>query len=130
MRELGFRLQRLFDLGDVIEFFRDTVGFRCRVCREVTARSGLAEFPSIYEPDRDALCAICANQVKDALRGDKRARDALVKMPWQVRAARDAVRRLLAPERRLTRATRDDLKTIAEALGLRDGDCAPHAREN
>ena len=123
----GWNMVHLYDLKTVMRFIRDVAGLRCRGCQQVYPwpkenwRSVLECFPTEYDPETDAICALCARAADDVAMKRPRAVERAAKMPWMVQNARDAVRDICAlPRKRLPALVRDRLSVIEHLLGIQE----------
>jgi hypothetical protein len=127
MRAAGWRLLELYDLPVVLRFIRDVAGFRCRGCRQAypwgkdTQPRVFQCFPTEYQPEADAICALCARAADDVAMKRPRAIERAAQMPWMVQSARDAVRDIRTlPRKRLPALVRDRLPAIERLLGMQE----------
>ncbi len=123
----GWNMVHLYDLKTVMQFIRDVAGLRCRGCQQVYSwpkenwRSVLECFPTEYDPETDAICALCARAADDVAMKRPRAIERAVKMPWIIQNAREAVRDIRTlPRKRLPALVRNRLTVIELLLGIEE----------
>lgn len=123
----GWTMVYLYDLGMVMRFIRNVAGLRCRGCQQVYPlpkdnwRSVFECFPTEYDPETDAICALCARAADDVAMKRPCAIERASKMPWMVQNARDAMRDIRTlPRKRLPALVRDRLNVIEDLLGIQE----------
>jgi hypothetical protein len=125
----GWTMVHLYDLSKVMRVIRDVAGFRCRGCQTVYPWPGTEDnwrpvfecFPTEYDPETDAICALCARAADDVAMKRPRAIERAIKMPWIIQNAREAVRDIRTlPRKRLPALVRNRLTVIELLLGIEE----------
>lgn len=121
----GWTKVHLYDLSSVMLFIRNVAGFRCRGCQQVYPwpknkwASVFECVPTEYDPETDAICALCARAADNIMMERPRAIERAAKIPWDVQEAREAVRAIRTlPRKRLPALVRDRLPVIERLLGI------------